>query len=142
LTASAVVIACGLMYFLLRRELRAEMTRLRTELLQQIAAKPESAPKGQNGNGSTPHLNGGSLDEEIDPRVLSAAVSAMLGKEVRISPMNGGARPNGNGANHRWAHAGYIALQNSHDLALGKKSVNAAKASRLVGADEMKRNLA
>jgi hypothetical protein len=129
------------MYFLLRRELRVEMARLRTELLQQIAAKPESAPKGRNGNGSTPHFNG-SLDEEIDPKVLSAAVSAMLGKEVRISPMNGGARPNRNGANHRWAHAGYIALQNSHDLALGKKSVNTANASRLVAAEEMKRNLA
>ena len=130
------VVASGTTYVLLRCRMNKEIDRLRAELRQERDSASESAHSGEN---PREHLH----PEELDPRVLSAlgaSVSALVGKEVTISPVHDDAAKNERP--YSWAHEGYVAVQHSHDLLTAKRTASPIGPIRGSSSAGNKRNVA
>jgi hypothetical protein len=132
------VIAWSATYVLLRRRMRKEIGKPRTEPHQERTNAAESLCAVGNPPRGRFH------SDELDPKTLSAlgaSVSALLGRDVTVSPVHDG--PVESRGKYLWAQEGYVEVQHSHDLRILKRAtVSKGYMKRVVVADGIKKDVA
>lgn len=131
-------IASLVMYLLQRRTMQQEIARLRSQLHENQEPAHPAGPHPVHDSQEDADLTG---QGELTPVALSqvaATLSAMLGRDVRISPV--GDAPSEE-PHHSWAQQGCVSIQNSHDLSAAKHTTPAAGASSRTSAPK-KRSVA
>ncbi|HEX7895200.1 MAG TPA: hypothetical protein VF447_13475 [Terriglobales bacterium] len=132
-------IASLVMYLLQRRTMQQEIARLRSQLHENQEPAHPAGPHSVHDLREDADLTG---HGELTPVALSqvaATLSAMLGRDVRISPV--GDAPSSEEPHHSWAQQGCVSIQNSHDLSAAKHTTPAAGASSRTSAPK-KRSVA
>ena len=141
LLAIAIVVSITslVMYVLQRRTLQREIALLRSQLHE---TQETARPSGTHAVHDLPEDADLTGHGELTPVALSqlaAALSAMLGRDVRISSLTdvtAAEEPH-----HSWAQQGCVSIQNSHDLSAAKHATPAAGTSSRTSAPK-KRSVA
>ena len=115
-------IASLVMYLLQRRTMQQEIARLRSQLYE------NQGPAHSIGTHAVHdlHVTGPGELTPVALSQLAATLSAMLGRDVRISSLTDASVSEE--PHHSWAQQGCVSIQNSHDLSAAKHAPHAATA--------------